>query len=202
MGRTKTAPPPVDHDELTEARGAHQALLDRIDADGQVTPLELAEAEAAIRLAETRTDLLDRRAAAEAEERRVARIRAIYADLTDGELVTKAGAAVAAYDKLMAAAAELHAALASLDAQISTARRELRQLGEMPEGVDIVVTSDRLAVNGVQLSTSPDRPTLLVGFAVGEALGDRSQAAKIRDGIKHTYGGLHLRTVRAIAGMV
>jgi hypothetical protein len=201
MARATATAAPVVHDELAEAEAAHQALLDRIDSDAQVSPLELAEAEAAIRLAETRTDLLDRRAAAAAEAKRLARIREIHAELTSGELATHAAAAEKAYGEMVAAGRATVAAVTKLDGGIAAAWRELRALGDPPEDVDVLTASTpgRVTVDGMHLWSHQERAGILLALAAVEASGGGRVKADVAKSIGHPYAATHLDLVRRLA---
>lgn len=173
---TKTAPePPADLDaEVLTAKTAHAELLDRIDADEDITPLDLAESEATVRLAEERVALHARRAAAAAEERRLTRIRQIHASLSSDALGMAADV-VAAYDETVAAGQKLHASAQALDAFLIAAWRELRQLGEIPPELNLEVSAvnggftQRITLDGRTLSTPRGRPAKLLGYACRDA---------------------------------
>jgi len=175
---------------MTDAQDQLAVLEERVrDGDTSVTPALLAKARDAALFADLAEEADRRKAASEAEASRVERIRAIYASLTDGELRGQAAGVVAAFDAATAAVSRLAEVAATFDNTVAAAGRELAELGEIPEGVPLVVrapgyTAPTIAFDGRSLTSSPRRPRELVV-----------------DAIRPVFAGPHWGDLRTIASM-
>lgn len=197
MSTITTAP----DDLLTEVRAAqkaHQALLDRIDQDENVTALELAESEATVRLAEERVSLHERRAAAAAEAKRIARIREIHVQVAASS--TRAAELGDLYDQLVTIGKALHSAATNYDQILVDAWRELRRLGAIPPEFSLDAPAGsrpQLILNGERLRDRTDfLGARLLGHAVREAAPtSRSKTAEALT----TPAANPITTIRAVA---
>lgn len=131
---TKAAPQTIEDATaaLRVAEGERDALLQRIHKSGDVEPIDLAAAEAAVTIASSRLDAAhDAEAASIERERqaRVAELRAQYVDAFDqrSQIAADVDAAVDALARAMTTARERQARLRDLSVSLANA-------GPLPDG--------------------------------------------------------------------
>jgi len=129
---TKAKPEPSLPEQAAAALEAAQArrteVLDRIAAGSNVEPVELAEADAAIRLAEMRIELGERNATAAAENARLAELARLVDALTAAGHRRRLEPVVTAYRTAAAALVALHAAAKERQDAVGADLAEARRL--------------------------------------------------------------------------
>lgn len=193
--------------EIDEATRARDELIERIAAGQRVTPGDLAAAEDAVRMAELRTDLGERNAAAAREAERVAEVDRIALALrsTNANGPKAQAARIAGlYSKAVETLTELAREVDEFTTGNRATLQKLRTLQPMPPGIDVGRPERRFALNstltvdGVRWPDDRDFVTYLVAGAAYEAvqsLGGRllngSYGANLR-GAAHRNGSLQI----------
>jgi len=187
--RTKPAADTFQPEQAAAALVAAQArraeVLDRIAAGSPVEPVELAEADDALRLAELRIDAGKRNAAAAAENARLARLSELAADLTGAGHRHRLERVVTAYRTAAAALVALHTAASARQAAVAADLAEARRLafdGRQPLPLPAGVTVQVDAYRGVSLSANGVRAQVpLYGDDAAALVADAAAAATATD---------------------
>jgi len=181
---------------LQAAHARRTAVLDRIAAGSAVEPVELAEADDALRLAELVVEVGERNAAADAENARLARLAELVDALTATGHRRRLEQVVTAYRTAAAGLVALHTAATERQAAVAADLAEVRRLafdGRQPLPLPPGVTVQADAYSGVSVTAngvhaqSPlyaDDPAALVADAAAAAtatdptgIGNRLQTA-------------------------
>lgn len=157
---------------LKDARAAHDGLLERIGRGETVTPAELVEAEANLRLAVLGADAEAAAAAQSAEDARVGEIDSIIEGLRSGEHALRARVVVDRYAEAVAALGALVTAARDYRQPLEAHARRLRELGPLPEGVRVDWSSYRqIWLDGVNHAFADRLDGDLVADVLVEVLG-------------------------------
>lgn len=207
MATTKTAAKPAEPflpEQAAAAVKAAQArrseVLDRIAAGGNVEPVELAEADDALRLAELRIEVGERNAAANLAATRAARLQELVDQLTGPGHRQHLEAVLDAYRAALDALQALHRAAHARQDGVIASLREVGHLAKLIDtlpGVDVDLDAwgcQSLTANGVTAAVAyyRDEPTALVAdvaATVVKADPASSARAALSDAVNNTPGG-------------
>jgi len=157
MSPTKTAnrPPTLEEAEaaLADARLGFDAARDAVVAGNpKATAASVAEARDAVEFAELRLELAQQTAGHQADQARQTRITELVDSLSSGAIAEQGQHVVALESKASAALSELYVAAVDYHEATSAAMNDLRQLGELPDHVEL---SGIAGFTGLRISGTP-----------------------------------------------